>query len=485
MYAGRATLLCKNRALQKWIDARKFAARKIRKKAHPHREADRERPETAAAVKAAAKKKAREGDLSFGTFDVRTLAYSGRNPIGHNVMTVMQICSATGCDVMGLQETRRKGQGSIAHDGTVECISPRLMKVRLTIGRTCGVTFVVGYAPAKTVRTTAGGDLNAKDSFWTALDAALREFQSRDHLVVLMGANARTGRRRDGCCDAKIMGAYGRDIMNNNGERLLGLASDNHLSLTNTYFRTPEGGVRHTFQSPNKGKEKYRLDFILMRQTDRRFVRNVSVKRIDFKDSDHNLVLTTVAFQNRASSRPPPTALRQPTGDTAAELTATVMSAAAETAPLARCARRQRGWYTSEAQHEISEASKEMKAAQQQLRGASKNSAFEATLKAMLKAAREKHGIARWRALDTFFEGYVRQLEKKSREGDHASWKTFVRYRVNLDRETGALVDGLAVHTLVLSDNVPVLEGAFNVNGIEVSDMSERAQPKSVRTIPQ
>ncbi|CAB1100031.1 unnamed protein product [Ectocarpus sp. CCAP 1310/34] len=56
---------------------------------------------------------------------------------------------------------------------------------------------------------------------------------------------------------------------------------------------------------------------------------------------------------------------------------------------------------------------------------------------------------------------------------------------VNLDRETGALVDGLAVHTLVLSDNVPVLEGAFNVNGIEVSDMSERAQPKSVRTIPQ
>ncbi|CAM9696372.1 unnamed protein product [Ectocarpus sp. 13 AM-2016] len=41
---------------------------------------------------------------------------------------------------------------------------------------------------------------------------------------------------------------------------------------------------------------------------------------------------------------------------------------------------------------------------------------------------------------------------------------------VNLDRETGALVDGLAVHTLVLSDNVPVLEGAFNVNGIEATD---------------
>ncbi|CAB1110585.1 unnamed protein product [Ectocarpus sp. CCAP 1310/34] len=312
-------------------------------------------------------------------------------------MTVMQICSATGCDVIGLQETRREGQGSIAHDGyviiwsgaragtkdkrgvhgvgiaikeamwesvgeegrTVECISPRLMKVRLQIGRTCGVTFVVGYAPTETVRTTAGGDVNAKDSFWTALDAAIREVHSRDHLVVLMDANARTGRRRGGCCDAKVLGAYGRDIMNNNGERLFGLASDNQFSLANTYFRTPKGGVQHTFQSSNKGKEKYRLDFILMRQADRRFVRNVSVKRVDFKDSDHNLVLTTVrlpprvapnrrvrgnsgssriridlerlrkdkhlrdAFQNRASSRPPPTALRRPTGETAAELTAT------------------------------------------------------------------------------------------------------------------------------------------------------------------
>ncbi|CAB1110175.1 unnamed protein product [Ectocarpus sp. CCAP 1310/34] len=391
------------------------------------------------------------------------------------------ICSATGCDVIGLQETRREGQDSVAHHGyviiwsgaragtkdkrgvhgvgiaikeamwesvgeegrTVECISLRLMKVRLQIGRTCGVTFVVGDP----------------------------EVHSRDHLVVLRDANARTGRRRDGCCDAKIMGAYGRDIMNNNGERLLGLASDNQLSLTNTYFRTPKGGVQHTFQSSNKGKEKYRLDFILMRQADRRFVRNVSVKRVDFKDSDHNLVLTTVrlpprvapnrrvrgnsgssrirvdlerltkdkhlrvAFQNRASSCPPPTALRRPTGETAAELTATVMSAAAETAPLARCARGQRGWYTSEAQHEISEASKEIKAAQQQLRGASKNSACEATLKAMLKAARKKRSIARWRALETFFEGYVRQLEKKSREGDQAG---FYRHLKMIDVEESA-----------------------------------------------
>lgn len=46
--------------------------------------------------------------------------------------------------------------------------------------------------------------------------------------------------------------------------------------------------------------------------------------------------------------------------------------------------------------------------------------------------------------------------------------------QVNLDRKTGALVDGYDVETLNLSENVPVLEGAFNVNGIEVSVPPQR-----------
>lgn len=55
--------------------------------------------------------------------------------------------------------------------------------------------------------------------------------------------------------------------------------------------------------------------------------------------------------------------------------------------------------------------------------------------------------------------------------------------QVNLDRKTGALVDGYDVETLNLSDNVPVLEGAFNVNGIEVSvcRLPAAHPPKSLR----
>ena len=46
-----------------------------------------------------------------------------------------------------------------------------------------------------------------------------------------MDANARTGMRQIGWTDSKVMGAYGRDELNDNGERLLIHATDNKLAL--------------------------------------------------------------------------------------------------------------------------------------------------------------------------------------------------------------------------------------------------------------
>ncbi|CAM9164405.1 unnamed protein product, partial [Hapterophycus canaliculatus] len=44
-------------------------------------------------------------------------------------------------------------------------------------------------------------------------------------------------------------------------------------------------------------------------------------------------------------------------------------------------------------------------------------------------------------------------------------------YKVDLDRHSGALVGGEGgVHTIMLSENVPVVEGAFNTNGVEAVD---------------
>ena len=113
----------------------------------------------------------------------------------------------------------------------------------------------------------------------------------------MIDANARTGRRGEGCIDDKVLGAYGRDTLNDNRQRLLAFSEENQLALFNTFFSAPKRGISYTFQSPNAGKDRYRQDDILTRQTGRRLVRNVTVLRppIAKLASDHNLVAADIS----------------------------------------------------------------------------------------------------------------------------------------------------------------------------------------------
>ena len=73
----------------------------------------------------------------------------------------------------------------------------------------------------------------------------------------------RTGKRGEGGgeIDSKALGAYGRDVLNENGKLLLRFAEDNKLALLNTFFCTRKSGVSYTFQSANRGKGQARLDY--------------------------------------------------------------------------------------------------------------------------------------------------------------------------------------------------------------------------------
>ena len=61
---------------------------------------------------------------------------------------------------------------------------------------------------------------------------------AREHVFVLTDANARTGKRRErgGETDSKVLGAYGRDVLNENGKLLLRFAEDNKLALLNAFI---------------------------------------------------------------------------------------------------------------------------------------------------------------------------------------------------------------------------------------------------------
>ena len=99
-----------------------------------------------------------------------------------------------------------------------------------------------------------------------------------------------------------MLGAYGRDVLNENGKLLLGVAEDNKLTLLDTFFCTPKSGVvPSTLQSTNHNKEKSGLCYILTKQADCRLIRFVKARRppLEAPESDYNLACAKVRIPRR------------------------------------------------------------------------------------------------------------------------------------------------------------------------------------------
>ena len=108
-----------------------------------------------------------------------------------------------------------------------------------------------------------------------ALNSTVASLPAWEYVFVLTDVDARTGNRCEGGGEAgsKVLGAYSRDVLNENGKLLLSYAEDNKLALLNTFVCTPKSGVSYTFQSANRSKGPTRLEYILTKQADRRLIR--------------------------------------------------------------------------------------------------------------------------------------------------------------------------------------------------------------------
>ena len=47
--------------------------------------------------------------------------------------------------------------------------------------------------------------------------------------------------------ECKVLGAYGRDTLNDNGERLLSFSANHELAHLNKFFSTDKNAILHTF----------------------------------------------------------------------------------------------------------------------------------------------------------------------------------------------------------------------------------------------
>ena len=285
----------------------------------------------------AARARSRLEELTFGTFTVRTAVFNGVNGVGH-IDTLLRICAAKGCDVIGLQDTKRDGTSEILASRyrvffsgdcsmvkckgrkgqhgvglaikdeivkkpgeggiTIECISARLLKARIST-KSNFVTFVVAYAPP------GEAPEGQKARYMATLNCHVASVPAQEYVFVLTDANARTGKRDEGGVEAdiKVLGAYGRNKFNENSKLLMGFAEDNKLALLGTLLCTPKSGVSYTFRSANRSKGQARLGYIPTKHADRRLSRCVDIRRPPFEvlESDHNLVYAKVRIPRRSA----------------------------------------------------------------------------------------------------------------------------------------------------------------------------------------
>ena len=223
---------------------------------------------------------ARRRELVTATHNVRTMTVDGKHGVGR-AAKVLDVYQEMGCDIIGLQERRRSGQSALHRAGYAVCcngesggdgerkkgqggvglavrksisraearppefISNRLLKVTLELcGRARTVTFVVGYAPTDTQ------SVGEKHAFWTALERVVKEVPEHEQLFVLMDANARTARRGGGKLGSEeynVLGAYSRDTLHDNSERILSFFPNHELALLNTFFSAAKNSISHTF----------------------------------------------------------------------------------------------------------------------------------------------------------------------------------------------------------------------------------------------
>ena len=143
--------------------------------------------------------RARSEELNLATWNARSLSLTGRRGAGH-AEVLLQKCKVLGCDVIGLQETRRPGRTeftaagyrvlcsgvdgssgragqhggglavkeSIIHEATwaQEVTNERLMSMTFNLtGNSSAVTFVVTYGSTDTMSNTR----EQKDMIWADL----------------------------------------------------------------------------------------------------------------------------------------------------------------------------------------------------------------------------------------------------------------------------------------------------------------------------
>jgi hypothetical protein len=227
---------------------------------------------------------------------------------------LIEECQKINVDILGITETKKKGQGSIEvgngyyliYSGVptnerakagVGClinekwrkkilgwtyISERIIKVEAKNGGN-PITIIITYGPNEDEKT------EEKDKFWEEMNLAVEK--SNGTVFVIGDLNGRVGKKDN--TTMEVIGNHGENIRNGNGRRLIEYCIENDLIIANTFYTHKE--INKITREVQSRAEKSIIDYIIVERNKRTMIKDAKVQRGPEIYSDHYMLVAKIA----------------------------------------------------------------------------------------------------------------------------------------------------------------------------------------------
>lgn len=192
----------------------------------------------------------------------------------------------------GHEQTHKQGVGFVLHEdvywtwrqegGSWQPISSRIATIRIPMEGTNKFMSVIGvYAP-----TNVRGNEMETETFYEDLQKVWKEIPKGDMTIIAGDFNARVGIYDPDI--GRIIGRYGRDEINSNGEKLREFCIRNNLAIMGTFF--PHKHI-HSYSWKDAHHNKHLIDHILVPLKWKGCVKDVKgVMHAYHTNADHRLI---------------------------------------------------------------------------------------------------------------------------------------------------------------------------------------------------
>ena len=244
--------------------------------------------------------------LIFGTWNVQG--------ISNKLTEVVSEIEKNQIDIAVVTETKKKGHGSEnlgcydmfysgvskdqrAQQGVAilvrkglrksitswEAVSPRIIKINLTL-HSHKVTLIGVYG------VNDDAQIAVKDQFFEQLNDEVLQVGTTREVIVIGDLNGRVGNRRD----CKIVGPFGENVVNDNGNRLIEVCEQHELKILNGFYQHRDIH-KYTWVQQTRGLKSI-IDYAITKQASRLKVQQVKVCRGLSCGSDHHFLKVEIAF---------------------------------------------------------------------------------------------------------------------------------------------------------------------------------------------